>query len=165
MGCSYSMIRRGCRKMPICRVILIPRHCGVCKRSKVEGLSASGGLNANEKKVSEVFCFCLEPRASDLELEISCASFLGISEALHLGIFHQPLKIRFFDSFARKFCEEEYCRDGGSASRPLVWQALRLKIPKTPFHPWDISKVQGRLRIHSDKAKVEDASNPDAAMG
>ena len=27
------------------------------------------------------------------------ASFLRISEALHLGIFHQPLKIRFFDSF------------------------------------------------------------------
>jgi len=26
------------------------------------------------------------------------ASFLGISEALHLAIFHQPLMSRFFDS-------------------------------------------------------------------
>jgi hypothetical protein len=26
------------------------------------------------------------------------ASFLRISEALHLGIFHQPLKKRLFDS-------------------------------------------------------------------
>jgi hypothetical protein len=26
------------------------------------------------------------------------ASFLGISEALHMDIFHQPLKRRFFDS-------------------------------------------------------------------
>ena len=29
------------------------------------------------------------------------ASFLGISEALHPGIFHQPQKSGFFDSFAR----------------------------------------------------------------
>jgi len=27
------------------------------------------------------------------------ASFLGISEALYLDIFHQPPKIRFFDNF------------------------------------------------------------------
>jgi len=27
------------------------------------------------------------------------ASFLGISEALHMDIFHQPLRSRFFDSF------------------------------------------------------------------
>ena len=26
------------------------------------------------------------------------ASFLGISEALHLDIFHQPLRSRFFDN-------------------------------------------------------------------
>jgi hypothetical protein len=26
------------------------------------------------------------------------ASFLGISEALHLDIFHQPLRSQFFDS-------------------------------------------------------------------
>jgi hypothetical protein len=26
------------------------------------------------------------------------ASFLGISEALHMDIFHQPLRSRFFDS-------------------------------------------------------------------
>jgi len=30
---------------------------------------------------------------------------------------------------------------------------------------WVISKARGRLRIHPDKAKVEDAWNPDAAMG
>jgi hypothetical protein len=29
------------------------------------------------------------------------ASFLGISEALHLDIFHQPLRNRFFDSLVR----------------------------------------------------------------
>jgi hypothetical protein len=30
------------------------------------------------------------------------ASFLGISEALHLDVFHQPLRRRFFDSLVRK---------------------------------------------------------------
>jgi hypothetical protein len=31
------------------------------------------------------------------------ASFLGISEALHLDIFHQPLRFGFFDSLGSEF--------------------------------------------------------------
>ena len=34
------------------------------------------------------------------------ASFLGISEALHLAIFHQPLRCRFFDSLI-SICESD----------------------------------------------------------
>ena len=37
------------------------------------------------------------PNPSSLRRPSMYPSFLGISEALHLGIFHQPLKIRFFD--------------------------------------------------------------------
>jgi len=38
------------------------------------------------------------PRPSSLRCTSMYASFLGTSEALHLGIFHQPLRSRFFDS-------------------------------------------------------------------
>jgi hypothetical protein len=38
------------------------------------------------------------PHPSSLRRTTTYASFLGISEALHLGIFHQPLRGRFFDS-------------------------------------------------------------------
>jgi hypothetical protein len=38
------------------------------------------------------------PHPSSLRRTSMYASFLGISEALHLGIFRQPLRIRFFDS-------------------------------------------------------------------
>jgi hypothetical protein len=35
------------------------------------------------------------PHPSSLRRTSLCASFLGISEALHLDIFHQPLRNRF----------------------------------------------------------------------
>jgi hypothetical protein len=38
------------------------------------------------------------PHPSLLRRTSTYASFLGISEALHLEVFHQPLKNRFFDS-------------------------------------------------------------------
>jgi hypothetical protein len=38
------------------------------------------------------------PHPSPLRRTLMYASFLGISEALHLDIFHQPLRTRFFDS-------------------------------------------------------------------
>jgi hypothetical protein len=38
------------------------------------------------------------PHPSSLRRTFMYASFLGISEALHMDIFHQPLKIRLFDS-------------------------------------------------------------------
>jgi hypothetical protein len=39
------------------------------------------------------------PCPSSLRRTSRYASFLGTSEALHMGIFRQPLKSRFFDSF------------------------------------------------------------------
>jgi hypothetical protein len=38
------------------------------------------------------------PHPSSLRRTFMYASFLGISEALHMDIFHQPLRSRFFDS-------------------------------------------------------------------
>jgi hypothetical protein len=38
------------------------------------------------------------PHPSSLRRTSMYASFLGISEALHMDIFHQPLRSRFFDS-------------------------------------------------------------------
>jgi hypothetical protein len=38
------------------------------------------------------------PHPSSLRRTCMYASFLGISEALHMDIFRQPLRIRFFDS-------------------------------------------------------------------
>jgi hypothetical protein len=38
------------------------------------------------------------PHPSSLRRTCMYASFLGISEALHVDIFHQPLKNLFFDS-------------------------------------------------------------------
>jgi hypothetical protein len=40
------------------------------------------------------------PHPSSLRRTSMYASFLRISEALHLDIFHQPLSSRFFDRFA-----------------------------------------------------------------
>ena len=37
------------------------------------------------------------PHPSSLRRTYMYASFLGISEALHLDIFHQPLRSQFFD--------------------------------------------------------------------
>ena len=38
------------------------------------------------------------PHPSSLRRTFLYASFLGISEALQLDIFHQPLRMRFFDN-------------------------------------------------------------------
>ncbi len=40
------------------------------------------------------------PHPSSLRRTSMYSSFLGISEALHMDIFHQPQRNRFFDSFA-----------------------------------------------------------------
>jgi hypothetical protein len=40
------------------------------------------------------------PHPSSLRRTSLYASFLGISEALQLDIFHQPLRSRFFDSLS-----------------------------------------------------------------
>jgi hypothetical protein len=39
------------------------------------------------------------PHPSSLRRPSLYASFLGISEALHMDIFHQPLRMGFYDSF------------------------------------------------------------------
>jgi hypothetical protein len=41
------------------------------------------------------------PHPSSLRRTPMYASLLGISEALHLDIFHQPLRKRFFESLVR----------------------------------------------------------------
>jgi hypothetical protein len=55
--------------------------------SKVEGLMALSKVEGLRY-----------PHPSSLLRTSMYASFLGISEALHLGIFHQPLRSQFFDS-------------------------------------------------------------------
>jgi hypothetical protein len=42
------------------------------------------------------------PHPSSLRRTSVYASFLGISEALHPDIFHQPIRSRFFDCLIRK---------------------------------------------------------------
>ena len=90
-----------------------PHPSSLRRTQKVKGRSPSAvssgpnGLKANEKKPPEVFCFCLEPRSSSLEPADSHASFLGMSEALHLDIFHQPQRIRFFDSFIGEYASQK----------------------------------------------------------
>jgi hypothetical protein len=41
------------------------------------------------------------PHPSSLRRTSLYASFLGISEALHMDIFHQPLRSRFFERLHR----------------------------------------------------------------
>jgi hypothetical protein len=55
--------------------------------SKVEGLMALSKVEGLRY-----------PHPSSLRRTSLYASFLGISEALHMDIFHQPLRSRFFDS-------------------------------------------------------------------
>jgi len=66
-------------------------------------------MSVNGRK-SQFFRFCLEmrlsenahlvryPHSSSLRCTSMYASFLEISEALHMAIFHQPLRNWFFDS-------------------------------------------------------------------
>jgi hypothetical protein len=71
--------------------------------SKVEGLTAlskvdpltSLRVNAEQSRSIEGLRY---PRPSSLRRTSMYASFLGISEALQLNIFHQPLRSPFFDS-------------------------------------------------------------------
>ena len=49
-------------------------------------------------RLSENAHLLRSPRPSSLRRTSMYASFLGISEALHLGIFHQPHRSQFFDS-------------------------------------------------------------------
>jgi hypothetical protein len=67
---------------------------GLTVLSKVEGLTALSKVEGLRY-----------PYPSSLRRTSMYASFLGISEALHLDIFHQPLRSRFFDSLSanRKF--------------------------------------------------------------
>jgi len=72
--------------------------------SKVEGLMALskaqgpfGRLTALSKAEGLRY-----PHPSSLRRTSMYASFLGISEALHLGIFHQPLRSLFSDSLIER---------------------------------------------------------------
>jgi hypothetical protein len=58
-------------------------------------LKAQGSrIKENEGEIGFSFLpFALRPVPG------SYASFLGISEALHMGIFHQPQRSRFFEIF------------------------------------------------------------------
>ena len=54
------------------------------------------------------------PHPSSLRRTSMYASFLGISEALQLDIFHQPLRRRFFDSlFGIRRADDNIERAGG----------------------------------------------------
>jgi len=68
---------------PFDRLTVLSRDEGLTALSKSEGLRY--------------------PHPSSLQRTSMYASFLGISEALHLGISHQPQSIRFFDSLAKGF--------------------------------------------------------------
>ncbi len=48
------------------------------------------------------------PYPSSLRRTSKYASFLGIAEALHLDIFHQPLRSWFFDSLNRKTTQKTH---------------------------------------------------------
>jgi len=82
--------------MPICPdsigITLILRHCGVYEGPKAQG------MGREERQDEDPFCFSPEPQAPGLTPRKSYASFLRISEALHLGVFHQPLTSWFFDN-------------------------------------------------------------------
>jgi hypothetical protein len=71
--------------------------------SRVEGLTALSKVDpSTQLRVDAEQCRSIEglryPHPSSLRRTSMYASFLGISEALHMKIFHQPLRSRFFDS-------------------------------------------------------------------
>jgi hypothetical protein len=57
-----------------------------------------GGRSLFLKRLVENAHLLRYPHPSSLRRTFMYASFLGISEALHMDIFHQPLRSRFFDS-------------------------------------------------------------------
>jgi hypothetical protein len=85
-GFIYGLIERLSENVhlpfdtPFDRLTVLSRVEGLTALSKVEGLRY--------------------PHPSSLRRTSMYASFLGISEALHLDIFHQPLRSRFFDCLA-----------------------------------------------------------------
>jgi hypothetical protein len=48
------------------------------------------------------------PYPSSLRRTFMYASFLGISEALHMDIFHQPLRMLFFDGLNGMMCNGHF---------------------------------------------------------
>jgi hypothetical protein len=77
---------------PFDKLTVLSRVEGLMALSKVEGLRY--------------------PHPSSLRRTSVYASFLGISEALHMDIFHQPLRSRFFDILYRieKINLQKYAR-------------------------------------------------------
>ena len=75
--------------------------------SKVEGLTALSKVDPSTSlRVDAEQCRSIEglryPHPSSLRRTFTYASFLGISEALQMDIFHQPLRSRFFDNLIKK---------------------------------------------------------------
>jgi hypothetical protein len=71
----------------------------VCQERKAGALSIGlPKLCQVLKRLSENAHLLRYPHPSSLRRTFMYASFLGISEALHMDIFHQPLRICFFDS-------------------------------------------------------------------
>jgi hypothetical protein len=67
-----------------------------------EGFDGSQVVNALlALRLSESAHLLRYPHPSSLRRTSMYASFLGISEALHMDIFHRPLRGRFFDSLVR----------------------------------------------------------------
>jgi hypothetical protein len=71
--------------------------------SKVEGLMALSKVDPSTSlRVDAEQCRSIEglryPHPSSLRRTSMYASFLRISEALHMDIFHQPLRSWFFDN-------------------------------------------------------------------
>ncbi len=73
--------------LPFDRLTVLSEVEGLTVLSEVEGLTALSKVEGLRY-----------PHPSSLRRTSMCASFLGISAALHLDIFHQPLRSRFFDS-------------------------------------------------------------------
>jgi hypothetical protein len=77
------------------------------------------------------------PHPSSLKRHSMYASFLGISEALHLDIFHQPLRNGFFDNLNDSVHIEIYA---GLKMKVLLQQNISGIVPKPQFsfHPGGI---------------------------
>jgi hypothetical protein len=72
-------------------VFYVARNCGIM--NPIHALSLRRLM-----RLSENAHLLRYPHPSSLRRTSLYASFLGISEALHLDIFHQPLRSLFFDS-------------------------------------------------------------------
>ena len=84
------------------------------------------------------------PHPSSLRRTSMYASFLGISEALHMDIFHQPLRNRFFDSLnvdPQTFADILFGRPTSPVQEQwragLAEQNLRI-ASQHEFHAWPV---------------------------